>query len=264
MDPLRPLNGEIALVTGGGSGIGAGIAHCFAAAGARVAIADRAGDLAAATAAAIVAEGGQALAMTTDVTSDVAVANAVERTTAELGPVSILVNNAGFSLGADITTMSLDQWNANFAVVTGGAFLCSRAVLPAMIEAKRGVILNISSVNGMFGIGEEAYSAAKAGLLNLTQNLAIRYGPHGIRANAISPGTIRTPIWNERLAEDPGVLDGLVAWYPLGRVGEVEDITAAALFLCSPAAAWITGVNLPVDGGLTAGSFRMLENLGGG
>jgi NAD(P)-dependent dehydrogenase (short-subunit alcohol dehydrogenase family) len=133
-----------------------------------------------------------------------------------------------------------------------------------MIERRQGVILNVSSVNGMFGIGEEGYSAAKAGVLNLTQNLAMRYGKYGIRANAISPGTIRTPIWDKRLARDPNVFEELNKWYPLGRVGEVDDVVAAALFLCSDEAAWITGVNLPVDGGLTAGSYRMMEDLGGG
>ena len=248
------LEGEVAFITGGGSGIGQGIAQRFTAEGAAVVIADIAGERAAATADAINADGGRALALTVDVTSEEAVIAAVARATETFGPVSILVNNAGFSLGSDVTTMTLEQWNANFAVVTGAAFLCSRAVLPAMIERRHGVILNISSVNGMTGIGEEAYSAAKAGLLNLTQNLAIRYGQYGIRANAISPGSIRTPIWDNRLTEDPGVLDNLVAWYPLGRIGEVDDVAAAALFLCSPEAGWIKGVNLPVDGGLTAGS----------
>ncbi|MBA3276054.1 MAG: SDR family oxidoreductase, partial [Chloroflexia bacterium] len=176
----------------------------------------------------------------------------------------ILVNNAGLSVGADVARLTSADWDRNFDVVIKAAFLCSRAVLPTMIEARRGVILNIASVNGMFGIGEDAYSAAKAGLLNLTQNMAMRYGKNGIRVNAISPGTIRTPIWDERLARDPDVFDSLNAWYALGRVGEVEDVTNAALFLCSSEASWITGVNLPVDGGLTAGSVRMIEDLGGG
>jgi NAD(P)-dependent dehydrogenase (short-subunit alcohol dehydrogenase family) len=258
------LQGEVVLVTGGGSGIGRGIATLFAAEGAAVAVADKAADRAAATADLIRAAGGRALPLTLDVTNEAAVNDAVAATTGELGPLSILVNNAGMSLGADVTTMSAADWDANFNVVIRAAFLCARAVLPAMIEARKGVILNISSVNGMYGIGEEAYSAAKAGLLNLTQNLAQRHGRDGIRANAISPGTIRTPIWNERLAEEPGVLERLAAWYPLGRVGEVEDVAAAALFLCSSDASWITGVNLPVDGGLTAGAFRMIEDLGGG
>ncbi len=258
------LAGEIALVTGGGSGIGQGIARRFASEGAVVIVADKIEERASATAGAIREAGGSAIALTLDVTVEGDVSAEFQRVARNVGPVTILVNNAGLSVGADVTTMTTDEWDCNFDVVIKAAFLCSRAVLPAMIEAKRGVILNIASVNGMFGIGEDAYSAAKAGLLNLTQNLAIRHGKHGIRVNAISPGTVRTPIWNERLARDPGVFDSLDAWYPLGRVGEVDDVANAALFLCSGEAAWITGVNLPVDGGLTAGSVRMIDDLGGG
>jgi NAD(P)-dependent dehydrogenase (short-subunit alcohol dehydrogenase family) len=132
-----------------------------------------------------------------------------------------------------------------------------------MLARRRGAILNIASVNGLTGIGEEAYSAAKAGMVNLTQNLAVRYGDQGIRVNCVAPGTIRTPIWGERVARDPQVFEKLAAWYPLGRVGEPEDVANAALFLCSDEAAWITGVTLPVDGGLLAGSYRMSRDLGG-
>lgn len=256
--------GDIALVTGGGSGIGQAIATRLAAEGAQVAVADKVAQRAADTAAAIRGSGGQAIAITMDVTSDDQVSSAAERIQRELGTVTVLINNAGLSVGANVVEMTPDEWDLNVDVVLKGAFLCCRAVLPGMVARKKGVVLNIASVNGMYGIGEEGYSAAKAGLINLTQNLAMRHGPQGIRANVISPGTIRTPIWNQRVSEEPGVLDSLAAWYPLGRVGEIEDVAEAALFLCSDAASWITGVNLPVDGGLTAGSFRMIEALGGG
>jgi NAD(P)-dependent dehydrogenase (short-subunit alcohol dehydrogenase family) len=258
------FEGHVVLVTGGGSGIGQAIARRFGAEGASVAVADMLGDRAESTARAIQEEGGIARALTLDVTLEAEVIEACAGIGRDLGPVTILVNNAGRSIGADVTKMTADEWDANFDVVIKSAFLCSRAVLPGMIERGGGVILNVSSVNGMFGIGEEGYSAAKAGLLNLTRNLAVRYGKYGIRANAISPGTIRTPIWSERVARDPHVFDSLNRWYPLGRVGEVDDVAAAALFLCSDEASWVTGVNLPVDGGLTAGSYRMMEDLGGG
>lgn len=258
------LAGEIALVTGGGSGIGQGIARRFAAEGAVVVVADKVGERATTTVQAIRAGGDEGIALTLDVTLEDDVVTALDRLGRDLGPVTILVNNAGFSVGADTTRITSGEWDSNFDVVIRAAFLCSRAVLPAMIEAERGVILNIASVNGMFGIGEDAYSAAKAALINLTQNLAVRHGKHGIRVNAISPGTVRTPIWDERLARDPGVFDSLTAWYPLGRVGEADDVAAAALFLCSSEASWITGVNLPVDGGLTSGSVRMIDDLSGG
>jgi NAD(P)-dependent dehydrogenase (short-subunit alcohol dehydrogenase family) len=159
--------------------------------------------------------------------------------------------------------MDEPTWDLNVDVVLKGAFFCAQAALPGMLERRRGVILNVASVNGLTGIGEEAYSAAKAGMVNLTQNLAVRYGNRGVRVVCIAPGTIRTPIWDERVARDPQVFDKLAAWYPLGRVGEPEDVASAALFLCSDEASWITGVTLPVDGGLLAGIYRMSDALGG-
>src|SRR5262245_9218253 len=130
-----------------------------------------------------------------------------------------------------------------------------------MIERKCGVIVNIASVNALGYFGNEAYSAAKAGIISLTESLAARYGRYGIRANAIAPGSIRTPIWQHRIDKDPGVLNRLKKWYPLGRIGEPEDVANAALFLASDAAAWISGIVLRVDGGLMAGNPLMAEDL---
>ena len=257
------LPDTIALVTGGGSGIGRAIGHRFAREGAKVIVADRAGERAETVAGEIAAAGGEALAVESDVTDRAAVGATVERAVERFGRVDVLVNNAGVSIGGDPVTMDEATWDLNFDVVLKGAFFCAQAVLPGMLERQRGVILNVASVNGLTGIGEEPYSAAKAGMVNLTQNLAVRYGDRGIRVNCVAPGTIRTPIWGERLARDPGVFDKLAAWYPLGRVGEPEDIANAALFLCSAEAAWITGVTLPVDGGLLAGSHKMSRDLGG-
>jgi len=147
------------------------------------------------------------------------------------------------------------------AVVLKSVFLCSKAVLRPMIDRRRGVIVNIASVNGLSALGNEAYSAAKAGVISLTQGIAVRYGGQGIRCNAIAPGTIRTPIWQTRMDRDPEVFERLVKWYPLGRVGEPDDVANAALFLASEEASWITGTVLPVDGGLLAGNFRMTREL---
>ena len=133
--------------------------------------------------------------------------------------------------------------------------------LPGMIKQRRGVIVNIASVNGLAYFGNEAYSAAKAGVINLTQSMAVRYGRYGIRANAIAPGSVRTPIWQQRIDKDPQVLETLKKWYPLGRIGEPDDIAKAALFLASDAASWITGIVLPVDGGLMAGNPEMAREL---
>lgn len=131
------------------------------------------------------------------------------------------------------------------------------------MEQSSGVIINVASINGLSGIGEEAYSAAKAGVINLTQNMAVRYGPNGIRAVCIAPGTIETHLWKERLAKNPKTLENLKKYYPLGRIGQGTDIANAAYFLASPQAAWITGTTLTVDGGAMAGSSQLQKDLMG-
>src|SRR4051812_35865171 len=178
------------------------------------------------------------------------------------GRIDILVNNAGLSVGNDILTIDEATWDLNLNVVLKGVFLCSKEVLPGMIEQGRGVIINISSVNGLYGIGEEPYSAAKAGMINLTQNMAVKYGPKGVRVNCICPGSIDTPIWGERVKQDPTIFQNLAKWYPLRRIGQPEDVANASLFLASDDASWITGVIFPVDGGLTAGNEYLGSDLG--
>jgi NAD(P)-dependent dehydrogenase (short-subunit alcohol dehydrogenase family) len=255
------LQNTVSVVTGGASGIGRATAELFAREGSRVVIADRDAPRAESVASAIDRAGGTAMAVEADVTSPEAVTHLFARANDVFGTVDILVNNAGGSWGNDLRTIEPDVWDKNFAVVLKSAFLCTRAALPGMIEKQKGAIVNIASVNGMFGIGEEAYAAAKAGMINLTQNNAIRYGEYGVRVNCIAPGTIETPIWAERVATHPNVFEELSAWYPLGRVGQPDDVANAALFLASDAASWITGVLLPVDGGLTAGIYRMAKDL---
>lgn len=257
------LDGKVAIVTGGGSGIGRAIALLYAKHGASVAAADLVPERAAQTAALITTDGGQALAITADVSKADQVNAMAEQAAAAFGTIDILVNNAGLSVGDDILDISEEAWDLNFNVVLKSVYLCSKAVLPGMIERKRGAIVNIASVNGMFAIGEAAYSAAKAGMINLTQNMALKYGQYGIRVNVIAPGTIQTPIWNERLKKDPNAFAKIAPWYPLGRVGQPDDIANAALFLAADEASWITGVNLPVDGGLTAGPYGFTRALQG-
>jgi meso-butanediol dehydrogenase / (S,S)-butanediol dehydrogenase / diacetyl reductase len=157
--------------------------------------------------------------------------------------------------------LSEEIWDANVTLVLKSVYLVTRTVLPYMLSNHRGVIINIASVNGQTGLGEEAYSAAKAGVINLTENMAIRYGPSGIRSCAVSPGTINSPAWAERLKRDPGTLTTLQTHYPLGRIGKPEDVANAVYFLSSDEAAWITGVTLRVDGGLLAGSSAMQRDL---
>jgi meso-butanediol dehydrogenase/(S,S)-butanediol dehydrogenase/diacetyl reductase len=256
------LENRVALITGGGSGIGRAIAELFAREGAKVVAADRYLDRAEETAAMITAAGGKATAADVDVSNGVAVEAMVKQSIDAYGRIDILVNNAGISVGSDILTIDEATWDLNLNVVLKGVFLCSKAVLPGMIERGSGVIINMSSVNGLYGIGEEPYSAAKAGMINLTQNMAVKYGPQGVRVNCICPGSIQTPIWGERVAEDPQIFDKLAKWYPLRRVGQPEDVASAALFLASDESSWITGAILPVDGGLTAGNEYLGSDLG--
>ncbi len=257
------LNHAVALVTGGGSGIGRAICQRFAREGASIVAVDRHEDAAAETVRRVEEAGGTGMAIRADVTDRPAVERAVAAAEARFGAIDILVCNAGVSRGNDLVTIDEGTWDSTVDIVLKGTYLFAKAVLPGMITRRTGVILTIASVNGQTGLGEEPYSAAKAGVINLTQNIAVRHGKDGIRANCIAPGTVRTPIWDERVATHPGVFDQLAAWYPLGRVGEVDDVANAALFLVSDEAAWITGVTLNVDGGLMAGIYRMGEDLSG-
>lgn len=252
-----------ALVTGAGSGIGEAIAGRLAAEGARVCLADL--DLAKAQKAAdgITVRGGTALACQMDVADKRTVDAAVALATSQLGPVNILVNNAAVASDVPFSEISEDEWDRDISVTLKGAFLCAQAVLPSMRESGGGAIVNIGSVNAFQFIGCDPYSAAKAGLVSLTKTLATRYGPYGVRTNMVAPGTIATPIWRERLDRDPQVLERVTRWYPLGRVGEVQDIAAAVTFLLSDEASWITGTVLTVDGGLLAGNAPMVEDIFG-
>src|SRR5919112_1186206 len=252
---------RVTIVTGSGSGLGRVLAHRFAAEGAAVVVADVAGGRAGAVADEISDAGGMALSRTTDVTDASDVRAMVETTREAFGPADVLVNNAAKATDADFSDLDEETWDEDVNVTLKGPFLCSQTVLPDMVNSRSGVILNISSVNALGYYGNEAYSAAKAGLLSLTRSLAVRYGPSGIRVNAIAPGSLRTPAWEQRVQENPHVFERVAGWYPLGRVGESEDVAGAALFLASDEAAWITGAVLPVDGGLTAGNLQMMQEM---
>jgi meso-butanediol dehydrogenase/(S,S)-butanediol dehydrogenase/diacetyl reductase len=249
------------LVTGGGSGIGRAVSKRFAAEGASVLVADVIAPRADAVVEEIRADGGTALAARADVTVEADVARMTASAIKAFGRVDVLVNNAGFGDADGLVEIDEAQWDSEVALNLKATFLCVKAVLPGMIERGSGVIVNIASVNGIAFFANEPYSAAKAGMINLTQSIAVRYGGDGIRANAIAPGTIRTPLWDERIRKEPAIFERLVKWYPLGRVGEPEDVAKAALFLSSDDAAWITGAVLRVDGGLLAGNAPMAREL---
>jgi meso-butanediol dehydrogenase / (S,S)-butanediol dehydrogenase / diacetyl reductase len=218
------LEGKRVIVTGGGSGIGHAIVHRFVREGAAVAVADIATDNAHQVVQQVTADGGQAVALTVDVTDQDLVEAMVADASAAFGGIDVLVNNAARLPYDDILAMSPQEWDDDVKLTLNGAFLCTRAVLPGMLEQGSGTIVNIASVNGMAYYGNEAYSAAKAGVISLTKSTAVRYGPSGIRANAIAPGTVRTPVWTKRLEIDPKIFDKLTSWYPVGRIGEPEDV----------------------------------------
>ncbi|SED42655.1 NAD(P)-dependent dehydrogenase, short-chain alcohol dehydrogenase family [Streptomyces sp. 2131.1] len=247
---MTRFDGYRVLITGAGRGIGAATARLMAAEGARVLVTDLDGDRAEAVAAEIRADGRAAEATACDVADRAAVDAAVAYAVELFGGLDVLVNNAySCSLDSVLFEDEPDEtWHRDLDVSLGGAYRCSRAAMPHLAASGRGAIVSIGSVNGTQDFGNHAYSAAKAGLASLTRTLAGHAGPRGVRANLVVPGTIRTDAWAGREAE----LDRIAPLYPLGRVGEPEDIAKAVAFLASSDAEWITGTSLCVDGGLTA------------
>jgi NAD(P)-dependent dehydrogenase (short-subunit alcohol dehydrogenase family) len=174
--------------------------------------------------------------------------------------VRALINNAGRAFGATMRGMDYATWRRDITVNLDSAFLCIRAFQDHLLK-HGGSIVNMGSVNGLGMFGHPAYSAAKAGLMHLTRCLAVEFGGHGVRVNAIAPGTVRTRAWDERLAANPHVFDEVTSWYPLGKVAVPADIAAAVAFLISDDASHISGVILPVDGGITAGVTKLYQSI---
>lgn len=245
--------GQIAIVTGAGSGIGRVIAHKLAAEHAVVAVVDRDKDGAERTVAEIGNAGRSASAYPVDITDRSQVDSTVDDVLHQNGRIDMLVNNAAVASDSSFLEITDEEWDLDVGVALRGTFLCIQTVLPSMRERGGGSIVNIGSVNGLTYISQDAYSAAKAALMSLTRGIAVTYGKEGVRCNIVAPGTISTPTWEQRLARDPQILARLARWYPLGRIGTPEDVANAALFLLSADAAWITGASLAVDGGLLAG-----------
>ena len=239
----------VALVTGAGRGIGREIALALAAAGADVAVNDFSGeDACAAVVGEVEALGRKALCVMGDVGDEEAVDAMVERVEQELGPLQIVVNNAGITRDNVVMMMTPDQWDAVIRTHLRGTFLVSKAASRRMMRRRRGVIVNIASVVGRRGnAGQANYAAAKAGIIGLTKSLAKELGARSIRVNAIAPGYIDTPM-TQALPEE--TRQAIVDATPLRSIGEAVDVGAAVVFLASPAARFVTGVTLPVDGGL--------------
>jgi 7-alpha-hydroxysteroid dehydrogenase len=247
-DPkLFRLDGEVALVTGGGAGIGKAIAEMFAGAGAAVVVSDLHAETAEAVASGIRASGGQAVGIACNVTEDEDRVAAVELAIKTYGALSILVNNAGGG-GPKPFDMPMTDFTWAYDLNVFSLFNFCQLAAPHMTAAGGGAILNISSMAGENKNRRMAsYSSSKAAVNHLTRNIAFDVGPMGIRVNAIAPGAIKTQALAGVL--NPEVEAGMLKHTPLGRLGEGNDIAAAALFLCAPASAWISGQVLTVSGG---------------
>lgn len=260
---MKKHENQVAIVTGGSIGIGRAIATRLAEGDAAVCVVDIAEELAQKTCKDLSDAGHKVLFKYADVTNFEQTQAAIREAEAELGAVNLLVNNAGFTDSGDYATIALEHWHREIDINLSGQYHCLRAVLPGMQERQGGIIVNIASVNGVRYFGNPAYSAAKAGVINMTQSIASEYGKFGIRCNAVMPGSVQTEnvSWEIRQQKDPQIFEKLAKWYPLGRVAQPDDVAKAVSFLASDDAAYITGIGLPVDGGLLAGMNVMIDEF---
>lgn len=258
-DGSRDFAGRTVVVTGAASGIGAHTAGRFAERGANVIACDIRAD--------VLRDKWSAhsgvLALEVDVTSRSSLRTVVEAAVERFGAVDVWINNATVASDIPLLEMTEEQVRRDVDVnLFGGIFACQE-VLPTMLAQGRGVILNLASVNAVGYYGNDAYSAAKAGLISLTRGIAMQFGRQGVRCVAVAPGSVATEVWADRIAADPAVLDRAAAFYPAGRVGTVDDIASLLLFLASDEASWITGTTITIDGGLTAGNEGLAKAIAG-
>jgi 2-deoxy-D-gluconate 3-dehydrogenase len=249
---LFDLSGKVAIVTGGNGGIGLGMARGLADAGANIAIVGRNEAKSNAAAAELSQRGVTALAVTTDVTDQAAVAAMVERTVRELGRIDILVNNAGINIRKPPHALELAEWDSVIRTNLTSAFLCSQAVHPAMKAAGGGKIINIGSMMSIFGASfAPAYAASKGGIVQFTRSCAVAWAADNIQANAVLPGWIDTDLTKRARQEIDGLHDKVLARTPAARWGAIVDFAGIAVFLASSASDFVTGTAVPVDGGFS-------------
>jgi NAD(P)-dependent dehydrogenase (short-subunit alcohol dehydrogenase family) len=243
------LKGKVAIITGGGRGIGQGIALRFGQEGAKAVVVDIIGEGAEGTAQRIQKEHGEAIGLQGDVSKASNVESLVTQSLAAFGRIDILVNNAGIGGSKTCLDTSEEEWDRTLAINLKSVFLFCKRVIPEMMKIGKGKIVNIASAYGISGsLHTAAYCSSKAGIINFTRQLAVDYSPYQIYVNAISPGLIETEM-TRRKFEDPETLSYLLQFIPLGRHGTPEDIAGAALFLASEDSDFVTGHNLVVDGG---------------
>jgi len=249
------LDGKVALITGAGSGMGKEAASVFAAEGARVVVVDVIAEAADAVAAAVRAEGGTATAFAADVSSAAGCEAMVAHATATHGGLHVLYNNAGVFPADDGGVLETPEatWDRVMEINLKGVWLGCRAGIPAMIESGGGAIVNVASFVALMGAAtaQIAYTSSKGGVLAMTREMAVEYARQGIRANALCPGPIQTPLLEELLS-DPQRRARRLVHIPMGRLGTAAELAKAALFLASDDASFMTGAALVVDGGITA------------
>jgi 2-keto-3-deoxy-L-fuconate dehydrogenase len=250
------LTGKVAVVTGGGSGIGAAIATLFGRQGATVALIDRDASAAETTAGTIRDAGGRASALQCDVADTGSVAEAFARVDADHGRVDILVNNAGIAHVGTIQQTAPEDLDRLYSVNVRGVYLCARAAIDIMLRHGGGVIVNMASIASLIGIPDRfAYGMTKGAVLTMTKSIAVDYVKRGIRCNCICPARVHTPFVDGYLtATYPGreeeMYRVLSDYQPIGRMGKPEEVAALALYLCSDEAAFVTGQAYPIDGGV--------------
>lgn len=256
------LEGRICVVTGGGSGIGRGIALVFAADGAKVAVLDCNEKGAQETARLVAGAGGEAIAIGCDISDEASVKAAEARVSSKLGKAHVLVNNAGVLQSGNLTDIPIDDWNRLFAINLTGYLLCAQAFVPAMLERGEGSVVHTSSIGARFvtsGLG--AYSVTKAAVISMSNLMAAEWGPSGVRSNVILPGLIQTPL-SQAAYENPKNVQAREAAIPLGRVGQPDDLAQVALFLASPRSSYVNGAEIMVDGGFSHNVMSLIPRFG--
>lgn len=250
------LSGKVAVVTGGGSGIGQAISKLFARRGAHVEVVDIDGHGAAETVSAVVAAGGSAVGTSLDVSDAARVKAAFSQIVGRTRRLDILINNAGVAHVGNIERTSEQDFDRLFRVNVKGVFLCSREAVPTMVGQGGGVILNMASIVSFIGVADRfAYSMSKGAVLTMTKSVAIDYVKHGVRCNCICPARIHTPFVDGFVKKNfPGredeVLQELADYQPMGRMGTPDEVAYLALYLCSDEASFVTGQAYPLDGGV--------------
>jgi NAD(P)-dependent dehydrogenase (short-subunit alcohol dehydrogenase family) len=253
------LQDKVTIVTGGASGMGRVAAGLFAKEGARLVLADVSEEAVESAAEDVRKAGGQATAVVADVSKESDAKKMVDHAVSTFGRVDVLYNNAGVMPAADhsVVDTDVDTWDKVMAVNVRGVFLGCKYAIPKMVDQGSGSIINIASFVAILGcsVPQDAYTASKGAVLSLTRSLAVQFGPHGVRSNAICPGPVETPLLMDWLVKDEDAKRIRLARNPTGRFGKPEEIVYMAMYLASDESKWTNGASLVVDGGITVNYF---------